>query len=73
MKYLLFRRSLIILVSLGLLAQTSLLLSAEIIDRLYEGFGNFHRSITTESEKAQELFDQGFRMTRKQGRFLPIL
>lgn len=30
--------------------------------RLYEGFGSYHREISTDSEKAQEIFDQGMQL-----------
>lgn len=31
-------------------------------DLFYEGFGNYHRAITTESEQAQAFFDQGLQL-----------
>ncbi len=37
-------------------------LSAATEGVLYEGFGDYHRSITTESAKAQRLFDQGMQL-----------
>jgi tetratricopeptide (TPR) repeat protein len=36
--------------------------TAPEVSGLYDGFGNYHRTITTDSKKAQALFDQGMQL-----------
>jgi tetratricopeptide (TPR) repeat protein len=48
-------------------ALTGILLSAcaqlvPVVEGLYEGFGDYHRAMTTDSEEAQALFDQGLQL-----------
>lgn len=54
------RYTLLFCVSLLELLSLSVLKSAE--STLFEGFGNYHREISTEVESAQQLFDQGMQL-----------